>query len=161
MSFISNKIEVGESGVCEGRGVFAKEDIQYGEIIVDIEARIVRGPSEYALQIGEEEFLLENYIDNLINHSCVPNCRVNLWKENKKRVSFISLKTIKKGEEIFWNYNSTEWVQNPEFSCGCKKKDCVGQIKGAKFLTEEQFEKIREVCSDFVRLKYLKLRQLE
>ena len=150
---ISNKIETKKSNVWSGRGVFAKSDIKKGEVLIDIEAKITGIPSDYTLQINESEYLVADYIDNLINHSCNPNILIKLYTQNKKRVSYIALKNIKRGQELFWNYNTTEWDLVTKFICRCSSKKCIGKISGAKYLTKKQVNKILPLMSSYIKMK--------
>lgn len=49
-------------------------------------------------------------------------------------------KGIKSGEDITFFYPSTEWDMAQGFECSCGAADCLGQIRGAKYLTLKQLE---------------------
>lgn len=136
--FISPNIEVKKSSICSGKGVFAKELIKKGALLIHVEAKIVTSSSVYALQTGEHRYLLAPYADNYINHSCHPNVLIKLYPNKPRYVSFIAIKKIDKSQELFWNFNTTEWDLKDRFKCGCNSKDCVGQIRGMKYLTSSQ-----------------------
>lgn len=61
-----------------------------------------------------------------INHSCEPNCEVNI-KANKIWIS--SIKKIKKGQELFYDYgypfSKDDYKDHP---CNCGSKKCIGYI---------------------------------
>ena len=61
-----------------------------------------------------------------INHSCEPNCEVNI-KKNKIWIS--SIKKIKKGQELSYDYgypfNKDDYKDHP---CKCGSKKCTGYI---------------------------------
>ena len=128
---LSEKIAVRKSPV-HGKGVFALKAIHNGEMIIDIEASIVSTSSEYTLQISERRHLFAGYIDNYINHSCAPNVRVKLYPSNPKRVSYIAIRRIPAGSELFWNYNTAEWKLKKRFACRCNPS-CVEIVNGAKY----------------------------
>lgn len=131
ISFISKKIIVKKSSV-HGKGVFALKPLRKGEMIVDIEATIVSKSSEYTLQIAKRQHLFAHYVDNYINHSCTPNVRVKLYSSTPKRVSYVAIKRISAGAELFWDYNTAEWSLKKPFNCHCGSL-CIGKIKGAKY----------------------------
>lgn len=59
-----------------------------------------------------------------INHSCEPNCEaVNL----RGHIWIIAKKTIKKGEELSFNYNY-EWDHCLDHPCYCNTPSCLGYI---------------------------------
>lgn len=150
---ISDKIEIKKSNVCSGKGVFAREDIKKGEVLIDIEARIIKRRVDYALQTGKSSYLIANYIDNFINHSCKPNIFVKLDKNNKNRISYIALKSIKRGQELFWNYNTTEWDLGSGFTCHCGLKCCIKKVRGMKYLMKSQQKKLAPISTPFIRKK--------
>lgn len=61
-----------------------------------------------------------------INHSCEPNCEVNI-KNNRIWIS--SIKKIKKGQELFYDYgypfDKNDYKDHP---CKCGSKKCIGYI---------------------------------
>jgi hypothetical protein len=63
-------------------------------------------------------------INWFMNHSCEPNVGFN------SKGDFIAIRTIKKDEELAWDYSYNE--TNPRFrmKCGCKTKSCRGTITG-------------------------------
>ncbi len=61
----------------------------------------------------------------LINHSCNPNCEVTgkglkLW--------IYSIRDIKKGEELTYDYGFSYDKDYKQFPCKCGEKYCVGYI---------------------------------
>ncbi len=150
---ISDEIEAKKSSIIPQTGVFAKEDIRKWEVLVDIEANVVKRRVDYALQTGESSFLLASYIDNYINHSCDPNVRVKLYRGNEARVTFVALKDVKRGNELFWNFDTTEWDFGRGFVCKCGSRHCVGRVRGMKYLTDEQRKRITRIATPFIRMK--------
>ena len=117
MLISADKIYVGESKI-SGRGVFAKKDIQSGEILEEC----------HFIELSESDFnkiytVLKDYVftfpfgnknncvvfglGSIYNHSLLPNA---YWEcdENKKLFRYITSKSIKKNDEIFINYQ--KWV---------------------------------------------------
>ena len=61
-----------------------------------------------------------------INHSCSPNCEVDIIKNE---IWISSIKSIKKGEELNYDYGYP--FDKDDFSdhkCKCKSKRCIGYI---------------------------------
>jgi SET domain-containing protein len=108
-----NKIEIRNSNI-HNRGVFCVEDIKKDEIIEISELIIL---NEKDSKIIDNTFLYNYYFSwknnssviclgygSLYNHSIKPNSKYIKDFENNK-IIFIAIDNIKKGEEIFVNYN--------------------------------------------------------
>ena len=61
----------------------------------------------------------------LINHSCNPNCEVDII-DNEIWIS--SIKRIKKGAELFYNYGYPFDTDFVDHICKCGSRNCVGYI---------------------------------
>lgn len=110
-----NKIVVSESKLF-GRGIFAKQNIKRKSII-EISHVIVfdKADSKKILNTKlasyiydwnkENRFALALGFGSLFNHSYSANARYEM-DYDKKLIRFIAHKDIRKGEEIFINYNA-------------------------------------------------------
>lgn len=137
----------------KGRGVIANEPLQKGEVVCELFFDSIR-PREIAVnavQKWEDDFLSNNLktIDDYFNHSCEPTTRIN-WS----RYTFDALRDIREGEEITWNYLSTEYdllLDGADFDCRCKSQNCVGRIKGFRYLNHQQKQELFPYLSTFLR----------
>jgi len=109
------------------------------------------------LQIGEKRYLeLEKpYI--FFNHSCDPNAAV------VGRAKIVAVKNIQKGEEILFDYSTTEWVddsfgQYKEWTvkCNCGIRLCRKEIKEFPLLPNSLQRKYinKKMVQDFILKKY-------
>lgn len=106
-------------------------------------------PNRYTVQLGEKEhILLVPSLLQYINHSCEPNVFFDT-----SEMELRSLKALKEGEEVCYFYPSTEWDMKETFTCNCKNSNCLQEIRGAAYLTEEQFKQAH--LNEFIRKKYL------
>lgn len=114
-----------------GRGIVAIQNIFEGEIICKVTGPRVNLKQFFekyeinncnVFQIGEDEFIdvIEPYL--FFNHSCEPNAGIR-----NKGVIF-ALRTIKKGEEIFFDYSTITDDVIWSMECNCKSKICRGII---------------------------------
>lgn len=123
-------VRVGKSAA--GFGLFAKEAIPSGKFILEYWGEVV--PSEKADELGGMYlFDLENgrtilggtrkNIARYANHACKPNADVRVRGD---RVFLYSVKAIKAGQEITWDYGKEffDWFIKPY---GCR---CVSCAKG-------------------------------
>ena len=76
----------------------------------------------------------------LINHSCNPNCEV-VGKDLKLWIS--SLKKIKKGEELTYDYGFGYDSDYKQFPCKCGSMNCIGYIvrEGSRWRINKKLKK--------------------
>jgi SET domain-containing protein len=105
-----------------GRGVFATRDIIQGEIVeicpcLTTNDRDIKGTVRnyhFATNKPEEACLAFGYC-SIVNHSDNPNC---IWRYDDKLDSLVivSLRQIKKGEEITHSYGQGYWKGRPQIN---------------------------------------------
>lgn len=144
---------VGRSSI-HNRGVFARRRIRAGEKVIDYVGELVtkseadrRGEvaAARAMRTGGGAVYIFNLnkkydIDGafpwntarLINHSCAPNCEVEIVKG---RIWITALRDIEEGEELSFNYgfDLDDYESHP---CRCGTKSCIGYILGEEFWPE-------------------------
>jgi hypothetical protein len=138
-------VEVRESD--SYKGVFATQDICSGSVIFRLQGTISTRPSKYTIQIGDERHLgapaivtASNKLDycwKYLNHSCAPNGFINV-----NDLTFMALTGIAAGDEITFNYLTTEAAMDVPFNCRCGSKNCFGFIQGRDFLSEEEIDRL-------------------
>mmetsp|Transcript_30859 Transcript_30859/g.63594 ORF Transcript_30859/g.63594 Transcript_30859/m.63594 type:complete len:271 (-) Transcript_30859:641-1453(-) len=91
-------------------------------------------PCAYSIQIDSDKHILLDLPARFLNHSCDPNVGVrgeetlNEWGA----VDFVALKDIGVGEEIRYDYETSEYEISGFSKCSCGASDCRGHIKGFK-----------------------------
>jgi len=137
LSYISPKAGVRESSI-QGRGLFAEEPIEKGEIVCIKGGYILNrrtlqevtktlGPAE--IQIAEDLFigpLSEQEREGgmiFSNHSCEPNIGV------QGQVVFVALRDIQPGEELTHDWATTD-DDSYEMECKCGAGACRRVITG-------------------------------
>ena len=79
----------------------------------------------YIVQVEEEQFLAPlEPIDaaELINHCCQPTCGLS------GQIALVALRRIQPGEEITFDYATTDSSAFLEFPCGCAKRPCRQKV---------------------------------
>jgi hypothetical protein len=112
-----------------GSKLVASQDYVAGEQIVRIQPDVrSQTPNKYSIQVGADD-----HIDSagvaLLNHSCTPTT----WLDVDK-FRLVALRDITAGDDLTFFYPSTEWEMSDPFVCRCQAEDCIGTIRGAKFL---------------------------
>lgn len=130
------------------RSLYSRKDFQPGEIIAEFGwDKVHSTPNYLTVQISEHEHieLLPSYLE-CINHSCDPNC---FFDTSNKVLE--ALKSIGNGEELTFFYPSAEWDMDQSFQCHCGSEQCIGIVRGAKYLPESLHTKYR--FTDFIQSK--------
>lgn len=135
------------------KGVYAKQAIKRDSIIFHLKGTISTRPSKYTIQLGSNQHLNfpairrpNNDVDycwQYLNHCCEPNGYLNTAER-----TFRALRDIAPGEEISFNYLTTESEMAEPFNCFCGSTHCFGFIQGRNFLTLEQAERLTLVFGE-------------
>jgi hypothetical protein len=126
-----------------GASVVAREPIARGEPLLTIEGPVRRRPSRYTLQIGAHAHVdPAGRLWGFINHSCEPNCRLDF-----ARWRLVAARSIPAGEELSFNYMTTEWDMASPFACRCGAASCSGWVQGLRHLPPEQVLRLRPLLA--------------
>ncbi len=147
----------------KGGALYTTCDIKSGEVVFAFQGRVkkIEEATPMGLQIGENLFLeADKYdpyrFDEFTNHSCDPNGYAAFRNGHPY---FTAIRDIKAGEELAFNYNTTEWdmweqeaiMKAPSvFICQCKTEACLGRIMGFRYLPIEQKLKLRPYLSPYL-----------
>ena len=144
------RIQVRRSGV-HGKGVFALQRIPKGETIIEYKGEVItwrealkRHPHDpeqpnhtFYFHIDDGHVIDGRLTGNSarwINHSCDPNCEAD---EIDGRVFVKALRTLKPGEELFYDYALMIEARltaklKKEFECRCGSRKCRGTMLALK-----------------------------
>lgn len=158
ISIVSQNIYIGRSSI-KGNGLIAKKNFKNGDIVFILKGKIKRwlvkdkktsmtGPNW--IGIAHNVWIDPAYPFMYLNHSCDPNIGI------KGKVIFVALRGIKKGEEVAFDYSTTEddvlW-QLP-FRCKCGSKSCRSKIKSIQFLPIETYNKYLPCIPEYFKKVY-------
>ena len=131
--------------------LFALRSYQPGEVIADFSAGTISAePTYLTVQVGTRKHItLQPEFLQYINHSCNPNVFFNTTT-----MQVVALKELRGGEEMTFFYPSTEWKMTQSFNCYCGSSHCLGEIKGAAYLSKDAQEKYR--FTDFIQQQLAK-----
>lgn len=86
------------------------------DIAITIERNLVIGPIKSS-QLSDADY---------VNHSCNPNCGI------KGQISLVSMRALKKGEEIYFDYGTVLYQEKGapayELKCECASNNCRAKI---------------------------------
>ena len=160
---MSKNIIVKEAGK-KGKGVFALKDFKKDEFILHIDGKVVETdkPSSYPKEIRDQWFPIgqignkRRYVFpkspwKYLNHSCNPNAGI---KNNR---DIVAMKSIKKGEEIVFDYamnNHEGIIDRWKMKCECGSKNCRKIIGTFDMLDEKIKEKYLNYVIERIREQY-------
>jgi hypothetical protein len=132
-------------------GVYAIESIAAGQIFMRIEGERRDRPSRFSAQVGwnvhidvNESVSLEEMMVlfpwRFLNHSCDGNA---MLQENY----LVAIRPICAGDEVTFNYNATEYEMAHPFTCHCNSPFCIGEIRGFKYLSPIERERLRPLLN--------------
>jgi hypothetical protein len=133
--FVSPKLEGKLIAGKGGRGVFARERVRAGEVLVVWGGEIIDGLTlramaeekyRLALQVEEDLYLFTSNEGpaDWVNHSCNPNAGL------RGQVVLVAMRDIRTGEEITFDYATSDGSSYDEFSCGCGARICRKHVTG-------------------------------
>jgi SET domain-containing protein len=128
-------IRVGPSSI-DRQGLFATQEIKKGTRIVQYTglkiskaegARRAEAGNAYIFELNERYDIDGKSLSNIaryINHSCAPNCAVDMTTET---IWIVATRRIRAGEELGYNYGYD--IKNyTEYPCRCGAQNCCGYI---------------------------------
>lgn len=156
------KYYIGKSNI-HGNGVFAAKDLKRGEIAFILKGRECHIIQKTAKQANENQNMVgigkDLWIDprvpaSHINHSCRPNVGM------RGRLLFVAMKSIRKGEELCFDYaiseEETRWKL--DYECACQAPQCRKIIRSIQSLPERIYRRYLPFIPHYFQRAYLKSR---
>jgi hypothetical protein len=136
-------------------GVVATVPLSKGDEVLRVDGALVDRPSRTSVQVGEGEHVdVPPGVDDArvrvefpwryLNHSCDANARL-------VGRSLVALRAIAAGEEVTFDYRTTEWDMATPFTCRCGAPSCTGErIAGFSNLSPATQERLRPFATDVI-----------
>ncbi|KAL9186741.1 hypothetical protein ACHAXT_010461 [Thalassiosira profunda] len=118
-------------------GVFASRSFPAGSVVISSRPLAGTSPNPspdscaHSIQIGWNAHVIMELPARFLNHSCDPNVGVggvNEWGS----YDFVALRPIGAGEEISFDYETTEYEVGAFSECLCGAANCRGTVRGYK-----------------------------
>lgn len=112
----------------------AVRSFEHGEVVFPLRGRPVGRPTRFSIQVGPN-LHLDPISDSAspwgaLNHGCDPNVAIDV----SRRV-IVARRAIAAGEQLRFDYNTTEWELAESFVCNCGAPTCVGVARGFAHLS--------------------------
>jgi SET domain-containing protein len=135
LSFSPDKVLLVD-GLNTGKGVIALRDFKRGATILEFKGKLITSEqlpdlhdkeSDFYLQIGPNLYIGPSCeVDDYVNHSCRPNCKVEI---SGTRAYLVALHPILVGEEVTFDYSSTMYNDPWTMVCKCGYPECRKIVK--------------------------------
>ncbi len=141
-------------------GVIVREAITPGSVLMALAHVFVDRPGRHTIQIDARRHQAgTGEIDDYLNHSCDPNSALDFT-----RLELVSLRKITPGEELSFNYLTSEWDMAAPFACQCGACDRLGGrpgprlIRGFRHLSPGEQDLLAPLAPPHLRLRLAELR---
>ena len=143
----------------KGFGSFAVTPIPLGTIIATFGGTIVNRPNfetypleqrSRSIQIEVDQFVLGPELrepGDSINHSCSPNCQL------RNATQLITMRDIAVGEELTYDYATSDTSDYDEFECACGSDNCRVRITGNDWKLPDLQIRYQKIFSPYVQRK--------
>lgn len=140
-----------------GRGVFATEPIEAGATVAVFGGAAIDGETlrslphhqqQRSLQVADDVYLLTVHdagVGHLINHSCDPTCRL------MGEITLVAARRIEAGEELSYDYATTDSTPYDEFECCCGSERCRSKVTGEDWMDPVLRERYRGWFSPYLQ----------
>jgi uncharacterized protein len=126
-----------------GKGLFAVKDLEPGTVLCKVEGKelnfqdtlSLHERESHTLQIDFDKYIMCEAPFLYSNHSCNPNCAIS------QNLEFITLKKIRTGEELFWDYSTSMLERHWTMKCACGEQNCRNIVRDFDFLPKYLQEK--------------------
>lgn len=132
--------EVIENSITHQKSLHSRNHFRKNEIISDFTAgEVFSTPNYLTVQTGVDQHitLVPEFLQ-YSNHSCNPNIFFDTTT-----MQVIALRDIEPNDELCFFYPSTEFEMAQPFVCFCGSRDCLQNIKGAKYIPAEVLGRYR------------------
>lgn len=116
---------IGDSAVSGVKNV-ARSNIKAGTVIFQEHGPIHDQPHMHSIQVGVDQHCEIQGEGRFTSHSFNPNMMVRIVEMTSHPVDFVALRDIAEGEDLTFDYTTTEWEMNAGFTDAETGMTCHG-----------------------------------
>lgn len=128
-----------------------------GNVVTGAElARLPLVKRRYSIQIEEDLYQVSPYESEAadhINHSCSPNAGLS------SAISLIAMRDIRAGQEVNYDYATSDGSAYDEFDCTCGARNCRGHVSGDDWKLPILQRRYRGYFSPYLQRRISRLRR--
>lgn len=149
-----------------GKKAIAARDLKAGTIINEFSAPVFRSPTMHTVCLTEGIHVPPTFGAECISHACGLDTNVSMVVQPDARsVHVVVTKDTACGEDLFFNYNTTEWTMSCPFQCSCHTCQAEGRsrlVRGFAYLSAKEQEDllVHGYVSPYIRSLALRQRKL-
>lgn len=113
-----------------GYGLVASRDFRKGDKVMTSKAIEERPRDSHTIQTSDNTHVLIDLPSRFVNHSCNPN--LGVLDNDFQAYDFYALHDINKGQDLSFDYESTEYEIKGFEECLCGKERCRKHLGGFK-----------------------------
>ncbi len=155
-SYLSPKLEAKPLPQKGYFGVFAREPVQAGELLVMWSGDLVTlaGLEQLppllqsrSIQVEDALYLAPHQTDpaDFVNHSCNPNAGLS------GQIGLVAMRDIQPGEEICYDYAMSDGSDYDEFDCQCGEAACRKRVTGSDWRLPQLQQRYRGYFSPYIQ----------
>ena len=105
----------------KGKGLYSTKKYGKGNIVLILKGNYFSEPTRTSIQIGDKH--LESWEGGHVNHHCLPNTKVVVEQGEFNLMHYlVAIKDIEIGQQITFDYETTEKKLSNPFRCKCHGK---------------------------------------
>jgi uncharacterized protein len=136
----------------KGKGVFAKRNFLKGEtVLIGHRICILPERNRHSIQVDFNLHILMDEPSVLLNHCCFPNTGVR--NNEFGAYDFVALVDIAEGDEITFDYETTETAFAADFQFTCNFSKCRRKLCGFFHLPVELRNQYGDFIADYLKPK--------
>ena len=124
-----------------------------GDVVFPLRGRPVVRPTRFSIQVGRDAHL-DPVSDQVspwgsLNHGCDPNVAIDV----SRRV-IVARRAVAAGDQLRFDYNTTEWELAESFVCSCGARACAGAAMGFAHLSSTRQQLLLGEAASHIRALY-------
>jgi len=143
-----------------GRKAVARTALKAGTVVNYFDAPVVSRPLMHTVQFDEQVHVAPTEGAEFISHWCEDTNTRIVVAEDRRSAEFVVTQDVHPGEDLSFNYNTTEWDMESPFVCACPSCQARAQgprlVRGFKHLSLEERAEIAHETSPLMREMALK-----
>lgn len=164
-TFTRLAIKVVEGPANVGKKAIAGRDLKAGTVINEFSAPVFRQPTMHTVCLTNGIHVPPTFGAECISHACGLDTNVSMVVQpDAKSVKVVVTKDVASGDDLCFNYNSTEWTMSCPFECSCHTCLSEGKnrlVRGFAYLSvEEQDELMTGYVSPYIRNLAMRQRKM-